>query len=138
MNNQLSPHLQFFFLCDEIVQREDRQINVTGMLSHVLFTDAPLRMPPLHLTTKLVVGIYSADRFRAYTLRVMMQESGEPEDPLFNSQIGYIDGEYVPIKFQTYDLTFLKPGVYWFNAYLDNRLVGRYPLAIDYAPMSNS
>jgi hypothetical protein len=95
-------------------------------------------MPPLHLTTKLVVGIYSEDRFRGYALNVTTQEPDGTEAPLFNSQIGLLGDEYVPIKFQAYDLTFLNPGTYWFNAYLDGRLVGQYPLTIDYAPMSSS
>lgn len=37
-----------------------------------------------------------------------------------------------------YDLSFRKPGTYWFNAYLDGEIAGRYPLVIEYAPISNS
>ena len=138
MNNKPTPHLQFFFLCDEIVQREDRQIDVSGILSHVLFSDAPLKMPPLQLTTKLAVGIYSADRFRAYALRVVTVEPNGTEAPLHDTQIGLVGDRYTPIIAQTFSLTFLAPGTYWFNAYLDGQLAGQYPLIIEYVPMSQS
>ncbi len=133
------PHLQFLFLCDNIVQHEDRQIDVTGLLSHVLDLDLPpLHVAPLQITTTLVVGIYSEDSFRAYALSVTTQDPDGNQAPLHSSQIGFTNGEYSPIKYETYDLTFFKPGIYWFNAYLDDRLVGRYPLVIGHTPMSNS
>jgi hypothetical protein len=137
-NKLTTPHLQFFFLCDSIVQREDRQIDVNGLITHFLFTNAPLKMPPSTAAATIVVGIYSQDRFKMYALRVTVQEPDGSEYPLWETKIGFVNEDYSPIKFQTYDLKFLKPDTYWFNAYLNNHLVGQYPLAVDYASMSNS
>ena len=133
-----SPYLRFFFFCDSVVQRDDRQIDVTGLLSDCLFTNVPIQMPPCELTFTMVVGIHSEDRFATYALKVTAQDKGKPEEPIWRSQIGLINDQYKPIKIQSYDVTFRQPGTYWFNAYLDGELAGRYPLTVEYAPMSTS
>ncbi len=137
-NSQKSPYLRFFFLCDKVVQHEDRRVDVSGIISDCLFTNIQLKMPPSELTVTMVVGIHSEDRFRTYALRVGVEELDRPEVSIWNSRIGLIDGQYHPIKTLTYDLTFMRPGIFWFNAYLDGDLVGRYPLSIEYAPISDS
>ena len=133
-----APYLRFFFLCDSVMQRDDRQIDVTGLLSDCLFTNVPVRMPPCQLTITLVVGIHSEDRFATYALKVTTQEAGQPENTIWRTQMGLVNDEQIPMKFQRYDVTFQQPGTYWFNAYLDGDLAGRYPLTVEYAPISNN
>ncbi len=130
-----TPHLRFFFLCETIAVRDDdRQIDVTGLLSSYLFTGVTVKMPPCKLTTTLVVGIYSEDHSATYALKVTAQSPGNPELRLWKSQMGLVNGEYVSMARQPCDLEFSLPGTYWFNAYLDGDLFGRYPLTVEYSP----
>jgi hypothetical protein len=142
MNNPLSltsrPYIRYLFLCDSIQQREDRQIDVSGLLSDCLFTDLTEKMQRAILSALLVVGIHTEDRFRSYSLRVTAEEPGKGEATVLQSTIGFVDGTFTPIKCQRIDITVLRPGTFWFNAYLDDALAARYPLTVEYAQMSSS
>lgn len=132
-----SPLLRFFFLCESVAQRDDRQFDVTGLLFERVFTGTSTQMPPWSLTIALVVGIYSEDRSATYALKVSAQETGKPEEAIWRSQIGLVNDQYMPVQVQRYDLTFHQPGTFWFNLYLDGDLAARYPLKVDYAPTGN-
>ena len=142
MDNPLTyyakAHVRFMFLCDSIQKGDDRQIDVSGIISDLLFTDLTEKMQPVDLDALLVVGIQTEDRFRRYGLTVKVEEAGRPEEVLLYSPIGFVDGEFLPIKCQRIDIRIHRPGTFWFNAYLDDALAARYPLTVEYAQMSPS
>jgi hypothetical protein len=126
------------FLCDSIEQGDDRQIDVSGIISDLLFTDLTETMQPVELDALLVIGIHAEDRFRRYGLSVRVEEAGSQEQPLLHSSIGFVDGEFLPIKCQRIDIKLERPSTFWFNAYLDDALAARYPLTVEYAQISPS
>jgi hypothetical protein len=142
MYNRLSYYakasIRFMFLCDAIHQGDDRQLDVSGLVSDLLFTDLTEQMQPVDLDALLVVGIHTEDRFRQYGLTVRVEEAGRPEEPLLHSPIGLVGGEFLPMKCQRIDIKVHGPGTFWFNAYLDDVLAARYPLSVEYAQMSPS
>ncbi|MET0625729.1 MAG: hypothetical protein ABW250_22530 [Pyrinomonadaceae bacterium] len=132
------PYLQFVFLCDDIVQHEDREIDVIHLVTHLLFMNDPPRMPPSPFSAKVVVGIGGGDRFSSYPLLVTMVGTDGSESPLWDTAVGFTGEEYSPIKVQQFDFTFLEPGTYWFNVYLEGRPAGRYPVTVEYMPAGTS
>jgi len=130
--------VRFMFLCDAIHQGDDRQLDISRLISDLLFTDLTEKMQPIDLDALLVIGIHTEDRFRRYGMTVKVEEAGRPEETLLYSPIGFVDGEFLPIKCQRVDIKLHAPGTFWFNAYVDDVLAARYPLTVEYAQVSPS
>jgi hypothetical protein len=134
-----SPVLRFFLLCESVVQHDDDHLDVIGLLSDHLFTGTSAIMPLCPLPITLVVGIYSEDHSATYAFKVTSQAAGLPEKPIWKAQIGLVSDQYLPIQIEHCNhVTFHKPGTFWFRLYLDNDLVARYPLNVNYTQLVNT
>lgn len=136
--NKSVPHLSYILICDDAAMDEKGNLNVEGILSRYLYVNEPVNMPPLRLNIKVVLGTYCEDEFATHTIRFAILAPDGIEADLGNSQIGYLDGEYHPIKIIDFGFLIGAPGTYWIKVYLGARVWGQYPLTISYLQMSNS
>lgn len=136
--NQAVPHLSYILICDDAAMDEKGNLNVNGILSQYLYIDEPIHMPPLQLNVKVVVGTYCEDESVTHTIRFAILAPDEIEVDLGDSQIGYLDGEYRPIKTIEFGFLIGAPGTYWLKVYLGSRVWGQYPLTVSYLQMSDT
>lgn len=134
------PYLQAAVFCEKVLQEKDGVVSLIRVVDRLIFmasgAEPPEKMPPMTLTTTAFLAFKSGIAKGSSTIKLV------PIDP---------DGKrmtqeaLLPVFFEGDDqgsnvtlnltLQMKQEGLYWFEVYLDERLVTRMPLRVVYQRM---
>ena len=136
------PYLQMSVFCEKVLQERDGVISVVRVIDRVNRTaagpDAPDAMPSFDYQLTAVITL------KAGRARGGVQVEIEPELPsglrqpraAMTAQMeGNERGQNLIMNLQ---MKFEEPGVYWFNVYVDGRLITRMPFTVTYSRISGA
>lgn len=136
------PHLQMAVLCERALQEKDGVLSVIRVVDRTIVTvtapNAPEQMPPFNHSMTLVISFKAGAARGRQTLKIV------PEDPAGQS----LKAIELPVLFEgedkgvnqtiQYTFTVNTEGLYWFDVFLDSRLVTRMPLRVVYNRIQTS
>ena len=134
------PYLQMAVFCEKVLQERDGVVSAIRIIDRInrraAGPEAPEAMPAFDYQLTALVTLKSG---RA---RGGVQVEIEPEGPSGIKQApitvtaqmeGGERGQNLVINMK---MNFKEPGVYWFNVYVDGRLITKMPLDVRYSRMS--
>lgn len=142
MSFEQGPYVTVAAICNEVLQEKDNVLSLIRVVDRVGYTYAagggsdawPPFTSPLTLVLIMKAGDAAGRRF-ALKLRPVSPDGtviGESELPFEFADTPNYSATFV-VKLA---VTFIQPGVHWIDVLLDDGLLTRIPLQVDYQPLS--
>lgn len=135
------PYVQFAGFCEKILQEPDNVVSLIRVLDRIIVTAqapeggvTPTELPPIPVTTTLVVMLKSGDAQGRHPVRIRMQlPSGlygpdQEVDALFEGEERGVN-LIVNLTLEAIE------GLYYFELYIGNRRLTKMPLRVMYQRM---
>lgn len=130
------PYVQVAAFCDQVIEGKDGVLSLIRLVDTLTHAEVgpqpPLEMPPVPYKLKLVLTLKSGRARGRYEIRIVPRlPSGETKPPFVTSI--HLEGDERGMNL-IMDMHFIfeMEGLYWFDVYLDNRLITRLPFRTKY------
>lgn len=136
MAAEREPYLLMAVICQRAQQDQYGSFSIINILEHLVAgsddPNAPEQMPTFRLEANLVVMFASGDAIGDRSVIIVAEEpDGERLQPV-EQKITLRGGDQRSTIVSSLSLDISKTGVYWFDVFLEDRLVTRIPLRIGY------
>lgn len=135
---EAGPYVKAAFFCEKVLREVDGVLTFVRIVDRITVTAtgpvAPNEMPPTRYDLSNVVILVAGRALGRHDLTITPElPSGQLQTPVVAISVNF-DGRpqsAVNIIGQ-FTMQFELEGIYWFNVYLDDRLIARMPLSVVY------
>lgn len=141
MLSEQGPYLKTAVLCERVLREADGVPSLIRIVDRIIHTrsgpDAPIEMPPLSHNLIAFVSVTSGQARGSYEIRIELEEpSGLRKPPMISTVL--FEGEDKGVNLVlNMAATFEYQGLYWFNVYLDDKLLTKMPLRVIYSRVTH-
>jgi hypothetical protein len=141
MLSEQGPYLKTAVLCERVLREADGVPSLIRIVDRIIHTrsgpDAPIEMPPLSHNLTAFVSLTSGQARGSYEIRIELEEpSGLRKPPMISTVL--FEGEDKGVNLVlNMAATFEYQGLYWFNVYLDDKLLTKMPLRVIYSRVTH-
>ncbi len=136
------PYLKTAVLCEHVLREKDDVPSLIRIIDRIIHTrtdpDAPIEMPPVSYNLRAFISLTSGEARGSHELKIELEEpSGLRKPPMMVSTVlfeGEDKGVNLVVNMAT---TFEYQGLYWFNLYLDDKLLTKMPLRVIYSRVTH-
>ena len=141
MSFEQGPYLKTAVFCEHVLREVDGVPSLIRIVDRVTHTrtgpDAPPEMPPVSHNLRAVISLTSGEARGSHEIRVEMEEPSGIRKPSMSSSVLF-EGEDKGVNVVlNMTVTFEYQGLYWFNVYLDDKLLTKMPLRVIYSRMTH-
>jgi hypothetical protein len=131
------PYVNVATFCDTVLEGKDDVLSIIRIVDRLgveaTGPEAPDELPPGILQTNLVVGLKAGQARGRQTIQIVIEEPDGTRKPSPERAINFSGGDnsgvnmIIPVA-----IPVTKAGLYWFDVEVNERLVTRVPLLVDY------
>ena len=141
MTFEQGPYLKTAVFCEHVLREVDGVPSLIRIVDRITHTrtgpDAPVEMPPVSHNLRAFISLASGEMRGSSEIKIELEEPSGLRKPSMASSVlfeGEDKGVNLVLNMTT---TFEYQGLYWFNVYLDDKLLTRMPLRVIYSRMTH-
>lgn len=136
------PYVKAALFCEKVLREADGVLTFVRMIDRVnveaMGPDAPTEMPSTPFTLHNVVILSAGSALGRHELAIAPElPSGQLHTPIVSMSVNFDGGPERAVNILgQFTMNFQVEGLYWFNVYLDDKLITRIPLRVSYRRIS--
>jgi hypothetical protein len=141
MPSEQGPYLKTAVLCQHVLREIDNVPSLIRIIDRITHTrtgpDAPLEMPPVSYNLTAFISLTSGEARGSHEISIELEEPSGLRKPSMTGTVlfeGEDKGVNLVLNIAT---TFEHQGLYWFNVYLDDKLLTKIPLRVIYSRVTH-
>ena len=141
MTFERGPYLKTAVFCEHVLREADGVPSLVRIIDRIIHTrtgpEAPIEMPPISYNLKAFISLTSGEARGSHEVKIELEEPSGLRKPSMASTVLF-EGEDKGVNL-VLDMasTFQHQGLYWFNIYLDDRLLTKMPLRVIYSRVTH-
>jgi hypothetical protein len=141
MTFEQGPYLKTAVLCERVLREADGVSSLIRIVDRIIHTrtgpDAPVEMPPVSYNLTAFISLTSGQAKGSYDVKIELEEpSGIRKSPMASTVLFEGEDKGVNLVLNV-AATFQYQGLYWFNVYLDDKLLTKMPLRVIYSRITH-
>lgn len=135
------PYLKTAVFCEHVLREVDGVPSLIRIVDRITHTrtgpDAPAEMPPVSYNLRVFISLTSGEARGSHEVKIELEEPSGLRKPSMSSTVLF-EGEDKGVNLVlNIAATFEYQGLYWFNVYLDDKLLTKMPLRVIYSRVTH-
>jgi hypothetical protein len=141
MPSEQGPYLKTAVFCEHVLREVDGVPSLVRIVDRITHTrtgpDAPVEMPPVPYNLRAFISLTSGEARGSHEVKIELEEPSGLRKPSMASTVLF-EGEDKGVNLVlNIAATFEHQGLYWFNVYLDDKLLTKMPLRVIYSRVTH-